>query len=446
MPSARREPATQAERLTALLDHLGIAAAHVATQMPGDVAGLIALAPERVAGVVLAVPVRLDPASFVPVASRTLIMAGEHGIGAPVAARAMQNLAGAACHTLAGYDAPGWADLAADRTAEVVDVMRRFLMSAQLSSAGTIPSRPVPSKGRFAEISWRAEGAGPALVLLPFFLAPSQWDPVVPALAQHFTVIRVGGAHVGGVAALEDRARQKSYRALFRTLVHHLAPRATDRILDVGCGSGALDRLLAELKMTSVPIEAIDLNAYLLAEAAELADGAGLASAIRFSRGSAVDLPFADGSFDCAFSVTVLEECDARKATAELKRVLKPGGRMGVIVRAIDMQQWWSFAVPDDVKRIANVPPQSIGKGGVADARLYAMLTEAGMADLIPFPSLMTIDDPGGSVWRYREDAVLADLAPQQRTVWEAARDEAAAAGLLFQAQALHCAVARKPG
>ena len=54
-------------------------------------------------------------------------------------------------------------------------------------------------------MTWRAEGKGPALLLLPFFLAASQWDPVLPALAERFTVIRIGGAHVGGVAALEEQ-------------------------------------------------------------------------------------------------------------------------------------------------------------------------------------------------------------------------------------------------
>ena len=49
------------ERLTALWDHLGLAAAHVATSIPGDVALLATRHPGRVAGAVLCVPSRLDP-------------------------------------------------------------------------------------------------------------------------------------------------------------------------------------------------------------------------------------------------------------------------------------------------------------------------------------------------------------------------------------------------
>jgi hypothetical protein len=52
------------DRLLAVMDHLGIARAHVATQIPADIAGLAGAHPERIGGVVLCAPVRLDPAPF----------------------------------------------------------------------------------------------------------------------------------------------------------------------------------------------------------------------------------------------------------------------------------------------------------------------------------------------------------------------------------------------
>ena len=48
----------------------------------------------------------------------------------------------------------------------------------------------------------------------------------IPRLARHFTVITLGGRHLGGVAALEDRARAPTYRAMFRTLIDLMAPAA----------------------------------------------------------------------------------------------------------------------------------------------------------------------------------------------------------------------------
>ena len=61
---------TAAERLLALLDHLGIGKAHVATQIPADIAGLSMQHAERLGGIVLCTPVRLDPAPFGALAER----------------------------------------------------------------------------------------------------------------------------------------------------------------------------------------------------------------------------------------------------------------------------------------------------------------------------------------------------------------------------------------
>ena len=79
---------TPTERLLALWDHLGIGAAHVATQMPGDIAGLAADFGSRLAGIVLCVPTRLDPVSFGAMPERLLMICGDGGLTAEVTARA----------------------------------------------------------------------------------------------------------------------------------------------------------------------------------------------------------------------------------------------------------------------------------------------------------------------------------------------------------------------
>jgi SAM-dependent methyltransferase len=186
------------------------------------------------------------------------------------------------------------------------------------------------------------------------------------------------------------------------------------------------------------------VNPFLLREAAKLA--ADVADRIRFAPGSATALPFPDQTFDCVFSVTVLEECDAEKAIAEMIRVARPGGRVGIVVRAIDLPQWWNLKLPPAIRAKVDVPPQSVGPAGVADASLYPRLRRAGLVDLVGFPALVTLDDPDGPIWRYREDHVLAQLSPDETETWHAARAAALAAGPLLQATALHCAVGRKPG
>ncbi len=387
----------------------------------------------------LAVPTRLDPAPFEAVGGRLLMIAGGRGLSADVTARARQWLAASERLVLEGYDAPGWADVVADRTETIAGAMVHFL-------AGQAADAPHGSEreGSCAGITYRLEGRGPALVLMPFFLAPSQWAPAVPELSRHFTVITLGGPHIGGVATLEDRARAPTYRAMFRTLIDLMALQPGETILDVGAGSGALDRLLAHW-LPHNRITALDTNPFLLSEAAALARAEGVDSRITFTPGNAETLPFADQSFDGIYSVTVLEECDADRALREMWRVARPGGRIGVIVRSIDLPQWWSVPAPPGLAERMAIPPQSVAAEGVAEASLYRRVRDAGFADLVCFPFLVTLDHPAGPIWRYREDHLLAQLTPDETDAWRSARERAAGEGLLFMAHPMHCVVARKP-
>lgn len=427
-------------RLIALLDHLGVKKAHVATQIPADLAGLATEHAERLGGIVLCAPVRLDPSPFAAVADRMLLISAEYGPTFDVCLRAAERLPGAQRYVLDSYEALGWSDVAADRGAEISATMTGFL-----GQLGADVPRPPASEGSHAGISYRIEGHGPALLLLPFFLAPSQWAPVIPQLAQHFTVVTLGGRHLGGIAALEDRASMPTYRAMFRTLIDLIAPHPGEAILDIGCGAGSLDRLLAQRLGGANPITAIDVNPFWLREAEALAAEEGLAGAIRFLPGNAEAVPFPDGSFDAVFSVTVLEECDADRAIAEMLRVVRPGGRIGIVVRAIDMPQWWSLDVPEPIRAKVTAPPQSVAANGVADASLYRRMRRAGLEDLTCFPTLVTLDRPDGPIWRYREDHVLSLLSADELPVWHAARDAAARDGLLMTVHSLHAAVGRKP-
>src|ERR1051326_1062631 len=173
-----------AARLVALLDHLGIGQAHVATQIPADIAGMAAADPERLGGIVLCAPVRLDPAPFGALAERVLMISGEYGPTFEVAVRAADRLPGAQRHIIDNYEALGWSDVVKDCAAEIAGQMTGYLARIAADAPG-----PLPAEGSHAGISYRIEGTGPALLLLPFFLAASQWAPAVPLLARQFTVV-----------------------------------------------------------------------------------------------------------------------------------------------------------------------------------------------------------------------------------------------------------------
>jgi SAM-dependent methyltransferase len=437
-------PAT--ERLVALMDHLGLGMAYFGTPIPRDISGLALQYPERLAGVVLCVPDRLDPAPFAEIADRVLMITGERGPAAEATARAAVRLPTAERSVLPGYDAPGsWADAVLDRTDEIAERMIAFIDRLTAEGRGAATPRVATQEGIHAGISYRIDGSGPALILLPFFLAPSQWDPAIPRLGRRYTVVTLGGPYLGGVASLEDRAQMASYRAMFRVLIDAVAPQPGENILDIGCGAGSLARQLAARLGGASPITAVDVNTSLLREATLLAETEGLAGATDFTEGDAEALPFEAESFDCAYSVTVFEECDADRAIAEAMRVLRPGGRVGLAVRALDMSQWWNLTLPEAILRKVEAPPHSVAPGGVADRSLYRRMREAGFVDLVGFPTLVTLDRPGGPIWCNREDHVLSQLSPEELPIWQSARNRAERDGLLFMAHPLHCAVGTKP-
>lgn len=430
-----------AERLVSLFDHLGITRAHIAAQLAGDVSGLVAAHPERIGGIVLCAPLWLDAEPFAPAAARLMMIAGEYGPSEAATTRAWSRLPDADRLLLDNYEAVGWSDIVGDCAAVIASQMAGFLARHPAD-----PPRARAAEGSHAGISYRIEGNGPALVLAPLFMARTQWDAAMPALTEKFTVIRLGGRHLGQVTALEQRVALPTYRAMFRTIVDLIAPAPGESVLDVGCGTGSLSRLLAQWTGGANPITGLDISPYLLGEAAALAAEDGVGGAIRFTPGSAESLPFPDASFDAAFSVTVLEECDAERALAEIVRVVKPGGRVGIAVRASDLPPVWHMDLPSDVSSRLSPPPESVGARGVADKSLYRRMKRAGLGALTAFPFLLTLDRPEGPIWRYLEEHALSLLDADGRIAWVAARDAAAGPeGLLLMSTPMHCAVGRKP-
>jgi len=78
------------------------------------------------------------------------------------------------------------------------------------------------------------------------------------------------------------------------TLLEEAELRSGETVLEVGCGSGVLDRWLARRASGAHRITAVDINPYLLQEAGALARQEGLGDAIEFRDGNAESLPFAD--------------------------------------------------------------------------------------------------------------------------------------------------------
>jgi ubiquinone/menaquinone biosynthesis C-methylase UbiE len=118
--------------------------------------------------------------------------------------------------------------------------------------------------------------------------------------------------------------------AIFRPYAHDLVERArpigpSERILDLGCGTGIVARLLRERLGGAARISGLDASPPMIAKARSLAPE------IDWHEGNAMELPFPDRSFDLVLCQQMLQFVpDPRAALGEVRRVLVPGGRLVV--------------------------------------------------------------------------------------------------------------------
>jgi len=311
--------------------------------------------------------------------------------------------------------------------------------------AKTVPL--AEEQGEIAGISYRMRGSGPPLVLLPLFLAPSQWEPLVSRLSQQYCTITLGGVELGAVAILESRGRAAGYLRLVQALTDATRLQPGQTVLDVGCGTGVVARWLVRHTAGQNRIIGVDINRYLLQEALALAQKEGLEGTVEFREGSAEALPFPDNSFDVTMSVTVIEEVDAQQMLAEMVRVTNPGGRVAVVARAMDMPFLMNLRLRAELKAKVDAPGVlgGVAERGCADASLYQRFHQAELTQVQMFPSLPAFDGSEPTMLQFMQDGLLAKLTEGEAQQWQSARAQAEAEGTFFMTWPHHCAVGTKP-
>jgi 2-polyprenyl-6-hydroxyphenyl methylase/3-demethylubiquinone-9 3-methyltransferase len=102
------------------------------------------------------------------------------------------------------------------------------------------------------------------------------------------------------------------------------------RYLDLGCSAGLYTRNLARTLSDEGDMVGIDISPSMLKEAARRARE--IDTSPSFARADAHNLPFADASFSGVVCGGTLNELgDAARALRETRRVLEPGGRLGIM-------------------------------------------------------------------------------------------------------------------
>lgn len=116
--------------------------------------------------------------------------------------------------------------------------------------------------------------------------------------------------------------------------LHKLDARQGEIVLEIGFGTGHCIEALAESVGAAGKVYGLDLSEGMRRVTQSRVDRAGLAGRVELRLGDATRLPFEDNLFDAIFSSFALELLDASEIPIVLNqcwRVLKPGGRLGVV-------------------------------------------------------------------------------------------------------------------
>jgi len=173
-------------------------------------------------------------------------------------------------------------------------------------------------------------------------------------------------AFTGRSSRVYDVLARRLLRGVYRRLAEDVAASTPDgaTVLDVGTGPGVL---LAELatRRPDLTLIGVDLSADMVAAAVRNLSGFGARASVK--QADVAELPLADGSVDVVVSSLSLHHWDQpREAIGELRRVLRPGGRLriydfpfapfDVLESAASDRSLFSGAAPERVQLKLRIP------------------------------------------------------------------------------------------
>ncbi len=218
------------------------------------------------------------------------------------------------------------------------------------------------------------------------------------------------------IAALYTRELEPRVNPVLQSILKRARLGPGERVLEIGCGAGALAIQAAESVAPPGLVLAIDISEEMLRVARQRALEEGVQN-LRFENASAEALPARDASVDSVLaSLSLMFVQDRATAAREIARVLVPEGRMVAAVPAgpeeCDLVKFQKIAgsfVPDP-------PPRNVGPGSMADpGEFLDQLSAAGVQARVERESF-TFEFPNlESAWQVLAGVVATRMSADQQ-------------------------------
>jgi ubiquinone/menaquinone biosynthesis C-methylase UbiE len=208
---------------------------------------------------------------------------------------------------------------------------------------------------------------------------------------------------------------------------------AGSKVLDLGCGIGGATFPLAEITGPTGLAAGVDISAAMIEAATVRAKGH---AGIEFKVGEAGAIPYADRFFDAARCERVfLYLADRLAAIREMQRVVKPGGRIGLVDTELDSTAVYSKNLALTRKMTSIVAASMPNPNSARD--LPALAKQAGLKDLkietfsIATPYEFFVRVMAGTLAKAAEDGTVPQAEVDQ---WLAEQAQLQASGDFFHA------------
>ena len=238
-------------------------------------------------------------------------------------------------------------------------------------------------------------------------------------------------------AFLEERSRVRDIQEVNQKFCEVINAKPGEHLLEVGSGSGILCRMLAASLEPGGDVVGVDISPEMTAEARKYALCEGINNVVTFETAKAEALPYPNARFDGAIAARLLlHGVDPQAIIREMKRAVKPGGRLVVM-------DWDFDTVTVDhpnrelTRRLLHWRSDHHGGNNWSGRQLWRQMQTAGLQNLTVHPwvsvALCEADGLTQSIWRAAQVACEGGaISSAEGEAWVETLKERIRAGTFF--------------